>query len=98
MTRQLHTAKAFRADYKKLSKDEVAETDIVVQKLLHDEPLESKYRDHALHGNYDSYRECHIRPDLLLVYKKSNNDKLLILTLYRINSHSNIFNVKKSKK
>ena len=44
------------------------------------------------------YRECHIRSDLLLVYKKGNEDKILILTLYRISSHTNIFDTKKSKK
>ena len=98
MTRQLHTTKAFRIDYKKLTKDEVLETDTVVQKLLKDKILESKYRDHELHGNYIGYRECHIRPDLLLVYKKGAEGKLLILTLYRISSHTNIFDTKKGKK
>ena len=98
MIRQLRTSKSFRSDYKKLSKDEVSETDIVVKKLMNDVPLEAKYRDHDLHGNYKDYRECHIRPDLLLVYKKGKDGNLLILTLYRINSHTNMFDTKKSKK
>ena len=43
MTRQLHITKAFRIDYKKLAKDEVLETDTVVQELLKDKILESKF-------------------------------------------------------
>ena len=98
MTRQLRTTKSFRKDYKKLNNDEIVETDTVVKKLLKDEPLDTKYRDHDLLGNYIGFRECHIRPDLLLVYKKSNDGKLYILTLYRISSHSKIFGIKKSQK
>lgn len=98
MSRQLRTTKSFRSDYKKLSNDEVSETDVVVKKLMNDEPLDEKYRDHDLHGNYKGCRECHIRPDLLLVYKKGTDGKLLILTLYRISSHTNIFDTKKSQK
>ena len=98
MSRQLRTTKSFRSDYKKLSNDEVSETDVVVKKLMNDEPLDAKYRDHDLHGNYKGCRECHIRPDLLLVYKKGIDGKLLILTLYRISSRTNIFDTKKSQK
>ena len=96
--RKLKTTSAFRTDLKKLSKSEIDETKVVVTKLQNDEPLEAKYRDHDLHGNYEGYRECHIRPDLLLVYKKGSEGELLILTLYRISSHTNIFDIKKSKK
>ena len=96
--RKLKTTSAFRTDLKKLSKAEVDETKVVVTKLQKDELLDAKYRDHDLHGNYEGYRECHIRPDLLLVYKKGSEGELLILTLYRISSHTNIFDTKKSKK
>ena len=96
--RKLKTTNAFRSDLKKLSNAEIAETKIVVTKLQKDELLDAKYRDHDLHGNYNGYRECHIRPDLLLVYKKGSEGELLILTLYRISSHTNIFDTKKSKK
>lgn len=96
--RKLKTTSAFRTDLKKLSKSETNETKAVVIKLQNDEILEAKYCDHDLHGNYKGYRECHIRPDLLLIYKKGNEGELLILTLYRISSHTNIFDVKKSKK
>lgn len=96
--RKLKTTSAFRIDLKKLSKSEAAETKSVVLKLQKDETLDAKYRDHDLHGNYDGYRECHIRPDLLLVYAKEKEGELLILTLYRISSHTNIFDIKKGKK
>ena len=94
----LHSAKSFRKDYKKLSKSEVEDTDNVIKKLLNNETLDSKFNDHDLHGNYEGYRECHIRPDLLLVYKRLITGELLILTVYRINSHTNIFDINKSQK
>ena len=62
MTTELRTSKSFRKDYKKLSDAEIAQTDIIIQKLLRDEPLEARHRDHALRGNYAGYRECHVRP------------------------------------
>ncbi|MCC8079771.1 MAG: type II toxin-antitoxin system YafQ family toxin [Oscillospiraceae bacterium] len=61
----------------------------VVENLANDVPLDPKYRDHALTGNYISYRECHVEPDWLLVYKKSAD--ILVLLLYRVGSHSNLF-------
>ncbi len=61
----------------------------VVEKLANDIPLEEKYRDHALTGNYISYRECHIEPDWLLVYKKDAG--VLVLLLYRLGCHSELF-------
>ncbi|MBQ7158426.1 MAG: type II toxin-antitoxin system YafQ family toxin [Treponema sp.] len=60
--------------------------------------LEAKYHDHNLHGNYNGYRECHIRPDLLLVYKKTDDGNVQILYLARITSHTNIFDISKRKK
>lgn len=98
MKSELHTATSFRKDYKKLSKLEIADTDVVIKKLLNNETLDASYNDHDLHGNYDGYRECHIRPDLLLVYKRFETGELLVITLYRISSHTNIFDINKSQK
>ena len=95
---ELKSAKSFRTDYKKLSKAEIEDTDIVIKKLLNNETLDPKYKDHELHGNYEGYRECHVRPDLLLVYKRLVTGELLILTVYRISSHTNIFDINKSQK
>ena len=98
MKREVRASSKFKTDLKKLNQQERLDVKTVVDKLQVDETLEPKYRDHDLHGNYIGYRECHIRPDLLLVYKKGAEGKLLILTLYRISSHTNIFATKKSKK
>lgn len=57
--------------------------------LADDLPLPAQYRDHSLSGNYAGYRECHVLPDWLLVYKKS--ESVLILTLYRTGTHSDLF-------
>lgn len=56
--------------------------------LLSGEPLPEKYKDHVLCGNYVTLRECHIKPDWLLIYK-TNDDTLY---LYRLGSHSELFN------
>lgn len=98
MKSELHTTKSFRKDYKKLSKSEIADTDVVIKKLLNNEKLDVSYNDHDLHGNYDGYKECHVRPDLLLVYKRLETGELLVITLYRISSHTNIFDINKSQK
>ncbi|MBQ3686757.1 MAG: type II toxin-antitoxin system YafQ family toxin [Treponema sp.] len=98
MKGELHTAKSFRSDYKKLSKSESDATDFVIKQLLEGKILDSKYRDHDLQGNYKGYRECHVFPDLLLVYKRLITGELLILTVYRIDSHTNIFDINKSQK
>lgn len=98
MKRELHIARSFKTDAKKLSKSEKDDTREVVLKLQEDKPLEVKNRDHDLHGNYEGYRECHIRPDLLLVYKKTDDKELHILSLVRVGSHTNIFDISKSKK
>lgn len=61
----------------------------VVDDLANDIPLDSKYHDHHLTGNYIAYRECHIEPDWLLVYKKDAS--VLVLLLYRVGSHASLF-------
>ena len=61
----------------------------VIDKLANDEPLEAKFRDHNLTGDYVSFRECHIEPDWLLIYKKEAD--ILVLLLQRIGSHSELF-------
>lgn len=62
----------------------------IIDKLANGEPLEEKYRDHALTGNWVGHRECHIQPDWLLVYRIEEN--VLVLTLSRTGSHSDLFN------
>jgi len=61
----------------------------VVCKLANEEALPAKNKDHALTGNFAGYRECHISPDWLLIYQKTEDIKLL--TLIRTGSHSDLF-------
>lgn len=61
----------------------------VVTKLARQEPLDPRYRDHPLSGNYIDLRECHIKPDWLLVY--SVDDQELELFLFRTGTHSDLF-------
>lgn len=51
--------------------------------------LDEKFRDHELAGKYKGTRECHIEPDWLLVYEY--HDDILVLLLYRLGSHSELF-------
>lgn len=61
----------------------------VVTLLADGETLPAEFRDHALNGNYSGYRECHIQPNWLLVYKLV--EQQLVLTLYRTGTHSDLF-------
>lgn len=85
----LVTSKKFLKQYSKLSQKDKILVDDIVDRLLNGEVLEAKYKDHKLKGEFKNYRECHIKPDLLLVYNK--NENLLILTAFRVGSHSELF-------
>lgn len=63
----------------------------VVDMLLKGEILPEKYKDHNLTGNFKGYRECHIQPDWLLIYK-IDNDKLILL-LTSTGTHSDLFKI-----
>ncbi len=79
----------FKKDLKKfLHKQAVIdEFDEVVDMLRRGKKLPEKYRDHLLSGNYNGYRECHIKPDVLLIYRTDEQR----LYLARIGSHSELF-------
>ena len=76
-----------RAQKRGYNMEEIAR---VISKLANDEPLEERYRDHSLDGNWSGHRELHIRPDWLLIYQKKDN--LLILELARTGTHADLFN------
>jgi len=59
----------------------------LVRMLACDEPLTEKYRDHALAGDWKDHRDCHVKPDLVLIYKKPD---ATILQLVRLGSHSEL--------
>lgn len=83
----------FKKDYKKMIKQgkNIELLDNIIIKLANNEKLSEKCNDHDLHGNWEGYRECHISPDWLLVYKYNNNRLALLLT--RTGSHTNILNI-----
>ena len=60
-----------------------------VKILARGEPLPERYHDHGLIGNWTGHRECHILPDLLLIYRIIND--MLILELVDTGSHSDLF-------
>ena len=68
---------------------DIAKLDPVIEMLIKEIPLPDKYRDHPLRGDWEGYRECHIEPNWLLVYKIE--EKKLILVLTRTGSHADIF-------
>ena len=91
--RAIDRASSFKRDYKREAKGQHratldSELKPVLVALVTDQPLAGKYRDHELGGDWKGYRECHVKPDLLLIYRKSDVD---ILRLARLGSHSALF-------
>ena len=90
--RQVQRSSQFKRDYKKAKQQpnrDIALLLKIIKMLANDEPLPDKHNDHALVGNWKGYRECHISPDWLLVYQKTDRNEL-ILVLARIASHSEL--------
>lgn len=79
----------FRRDVKRLrrQKQDVSLLETVVKMLVVQKPLPERYRDHALVGTWYGFRECHIRPDWLLIYRIEGDE----LQLARTGSHANLF-------
>jgi mRNA interferase YafQ len=83
----------FKRDYKRVQTGEYSKAiqldlPAVLKFLVIDEPLPPRYRDHALTGEWKGFRDCHIHPDLVLIYRKPNAD---LLELARLGSHSELF-------
>ncbi|MEF2547032.1 type II toxin-antitoxin system YafQ family toxin [Aurantimonas sp. E1-2-R+4] len=90
--RTIRRTARFRRDYKRMAKGRYgaildAELRSVVAILIEDNDLPETYRDHALTGDWNGYRDCHLRPDLLLIYAKLDDREL---TLVRLGSHSDL--------
>lgn len=82
----------FRRDYKReksgrYSKRLDAELTETVTMLAKDEQLPRRYFDHPLSGEWNDHRDCHIRPDLVLIYRKPDDTSL---ELVRLGSHSEL--------
>ncbi len=82
---------AFKKDYKRAMKrgSDIELIDTAIKLLASGKPLPPDYKDHNLSGNWKGFRECHILPDWLIIYKKESN--ILVLTLVRTGTHSDLF-------
>ena len=86
---EIFRTSSFKKDYKKLSTTDKEILKEVVISLANGETLAEEYKDHKLIGNYLGCRECHLKPDLLLIYRI--DDDILELALTRVSSHSKLF-------
>lgn len=81
----------FKKDYKLIQKRgyNINKLKVVITLICTQEPLPERYKDHLLSGDYEGFRECHIEPDWLLIYKIEKD--ILTLTLTRTGTHSDLF-------
>jgi mRNA interferase YafQ len=91
--RTIERAASFKRDYKREAKGQHratldSELKPILEALATDRSLGPRHRDHDLSGDWAGYRECHVKPDLLLIYRKSDADTL---RLARLGSHSELF-------
>jgi mRNA interferase YafQ len=88
--RQIEQTKQFKRDLKRIaSSGRYKKKDLldIIDLLISDKPLSEKNRDHSLINDWQNYRECHIKPDWLLIYKKYDSKLLLA----RTGTHSELF-------
>ena len=83
--KRIVTTRQFDKDLKKLGL--MPELIDVLHDLINGLPIAEKYKDHALQGNLRQYRECHLKPDLLLAYQMTDN----YVKLIAIDNHNNLF-------
>lgn len=90
--RRIERTGQFKRDYKREARGPHRTTRArdfveVLRMLAYDEPLAGKQRDHALTGEWQDHRDCHIKPDLVLIYRKPGGG---VLQLVRLGSHSEL--------
>ena len=83
--------KTFRKDFQKCKKRglDVSLIESVLEMIINDKPLPSRYRNHILSGNYSGCRECHIKPDWIMIYRIDFERNMVILL--RTGTHSDLF-------
>lgn len=89
--RALEATTKFKRDYKRERKTDPKLPGIfaaAIELLASDSDLPASMRDHSLTGDYKGYRDCHLKPDLVLIYGKGTPG---VLKLVRIGSHSELF-------
>lgn len=90
--REIEWTSRFKRDYKREKKGRHSKAldyamTVVVDLLAADEPMPEKYHDHPLIGDWWEHRDCHVKPDLVLIYRKLGDD---VLQLVRMGSHSEL--------
>jgi mRNA interferase YafQ len=90
--RTIERSGQFKRDWKRESKGQHRQTLIddftsILTLLATDQPLEPRQRDHALTGEWRDHRDCHVKPDLVLIYRKPDDETL---QLVRIGSHAEL--------
>lgn len=91
--RRIELTTAFRRDFKREKRGHYrSDLDSIISRIVtlltEDKPLPDRNRDHALTGEWRDHRECHLKPDLLLIYRKPDAS---VLQLVRMGSHSELF-------
>ena len=91
MSRRIERSSRFKKNFKRFARDLVfcAEFATLLELLVSDAELPPKYCDHPLHNNWEGCRDCHVRPDVVLIYQKTTDG--LVLHLLRIGGHSEVF-------
>ena len=90
MIKKIVWTSTFKRDFRRLKKTDSNIPhllEFVVSHLVEGIPLAEKYRDHALTGNWKNCRDCHIKPDLVLIYSFPDKE---ILRLERMGSHAEL--------
>jgi mRNA interferase YafQ len=90
--RRIEKTSQFKKDHRrelKGSHRDILDDDLayILRFLVNNRPLPGKYRDHVLSGNWKYCRDCHIKPDLILIYRRPNDE---VLQLVRLGSHSEL--------
>lgn len=90
--RTIEWTRQFKRDFKRESKGQYCATldnDLfpLIERLANDQLIEARYRDHPLSGNWKDHRDCHIKPNLVLIYQKPDPNTI---RLVRLGSHSEL--------
>jgi mRNA interferase YafQ len=96
MTRQIEQSSRFKRDLKREANGQHRQAlqagfVAILDDLANDRELSQRHRDHELIGDWSGFRECHIKPDLLLIYRKHDTEADRLLHLARLGSHSELF-------
>lgn len=92
MVYEVVRTKRFKTAYKRIRNVKGFKTEIfaeVIESLTSGQSLDKKFRDHQLTGHLKDFRECHLAPDILLLYQIDNG--ILVLTLVSIGNHAQLF-------